>query len=408
MNVKTCYLKNQLSILIPMLFFTFGNFGFFNIFPNKVFFKLFLFLVIFVFSSVLLLTFLTKRENVDFLIDLFFLNILLISILSLNIVMFFSLVVLFYIKTLSQKDRIVINGVIVFLASIFSFLGCVSFFLVNFGNWDINNFYNDFSSSWGDEQIYFKHWYNYFSFVVTGRTTTIFGYEVYRVSSFASEPSLLFMYFYVPAVLLCMTSGFNCKSFIVLLFTLFFSISGVIYMTLFVSVIAYFYFRWIMTSVRFTFILFLISVFLFYYIVIFLGPVNFVEIIVKAFNGGTTDGVKISSAILRLESLELVLSDIKEFRLFPKENEATSVSYVATSYLYGGLITFVTSSVLLLSLSRKVIYLASKLPVFSAFAIGILFQLITFSSYGFFGISGVIILSLMYYTINDKYFECRS
>lgn len=322
--------------------------------------------------------------------------------------MFFSLVVLFYIKTLSQKDRIVINGVIVFLASIFSFLGCVSFFLVNFGNWDINNFYNDFSSSWGDEQIYFKHWYNYFSFVVTGRTTTIFGYEVYRVSSFASEPSLLFMYFYVPAVLLCMTSGFNCKSFIVLLFTLFFSISGVIYMTLFVSVIAYFYFRWIMTSVRFTFILFLISVFLFYYIVIFLGPVNFVEIIVKAFNGGTTDGVKISSAILRLESLELVLSDIKEFRLFPKENEATSVSYVATSYLYGGLITFVTSSVLLLSLSRKVIYLASKLPVFSAFAIGILFQLITFSSYGFFGISGVIILSLMYYTINDKYFECRS
>jgi len=84
--------------------------------------------------------------------------------------------------------------------------------------------------------------FTYLGFVINGHTHSLYFFEIYRMKSFASEPSVM-VYSFLAVGLLSLTYSIKFKiiGFIILVFTYLLVYSGVIHMSLLFGLIVYIY-----------------------------------------------------------------------------------------------------------------------------------------------------------------------
>ena len=232
-------------VLIACLFYSSGNFGFWNIWGIRREIQILLTLAIFPIYLVVFARFpvLVKKP----------------LILLLFVILIFDLVFQRNIEAVFLMDRIVSIGIIGFILSshekygqkilkwiivfccIFSIMSIIQAVIVLAQPELIEPLQVKYSSSFGAFEVEIKHPLSLLGFVIDDRVDTFFlGHQIARFGSFASEPSALVCTFLVPGILALSYRGFiRLCSIPILLFVVFLAQSGTVWLSTFLGLIAW-------------------------------------------------------------------------------------------------------------------------------------------------------------------------
>lgn len=402
------------AIVVIFAFYSFGTFGFLNLFGLRNSFQFVI--VLFTFFGLISIIY-NIRNNIKYkknffvhtLIIAFFmyygymlvlikgelLNTLLQSTLMLVFVLYLILVEIKYIKIIIKTIII-----ITFILSIMGFLAYFSF-LINENLINEVNFLL-YDSTKGSSVINANSWVEYLSFT-SGDGFELFGTNVTRVKGFCNEPSATVVHYLAPAGLAFL---FSRKYKLIGIFIIVFNFIGIAslisWIAIFGSVIIY-----MLLSIKNKFIkIFIIYVSLIFIFILMTNidfAVSLILDIGNSLHENTSSSLiarKEGSATVRLMSLSIALNEFKN-NIFGGSSYSTMTGLLIQVSLVGGIFMLT----LLIVFSNKMIkfginkfnYSSNKDIKFAvSLTLSIFIVSLLLSNYGWNRIPGVIMLILFY------------
>jgi len=398
------------ALFLGLIFFSFGNFGFWNIFDMR---RTMQFVLLAAWATTSLMT---LRRSSSFLREPLFLyvaggilfeaflrgrsNDLLDGILSMVI-----LASIYNMRR--EKVREAIKPLLM-IAAIFAIVGIIQFCILWFNQdyiWTFDSFY---TSDTGNAPVHLTHWVQYLGFIEppAGTEIIIFGVRFTRLYSYASEPSVLVYSLLAPALIaLGFKNRFRWCAIPLLIFVLFLVQSGTIYLSIVFGILSWvllgFTKRWNDRLIA------LLPFFIAVLIMIFLMRSEITSLMAK-FQNLLLPLLKFSSkldpyrsGVDRFSSITNMFNAIK-FNILGTSSafkEVGQMGLLLYSYYYAGILGLSLISAFLYRTFRNIFGVFRRTKglegLAAAMAFGMLIQVMFFSSYGWTGTSGFIMLAFL-------------
>jgi hypothetical protein len=401
-------LINYNLIILVIFFFSFGNFGFLNLFFDRLLMQIVLLLIVTLISSMLII------NNINylhiFIQDKLLLFLISFSVLSvfyqtINLTLLYALFLIITLYCLNESQRnFIIKGIIV-ICSLFSIMAIVQFVIIHINPSIVNSLEQSFSSSTGNDMLYSNNALDYLGFIVHNKTTMLFEYEVFRSKSFATEPSILVYLFVAPGILaLSYSKIIKIISIPIFLFILFIASSGTIYLSIGLGLFIYFLRYFLPNKPKILSMLLIVSIIFSLFIISKIDPKVFV---LTSVNSVTSyEEVKTSSAIKRVGAINTTVKNLLDspFEIIKDpDSDNMPLGFFLKVFIKSGLLGLFMSIFLFyyIFLYAIKILIYSNFKLFSALSLGMFVQVFSFSSYGWFGLAGILMLGLYYLRIKD-------
>ena len=388
-------------LLVSCVIYSFGNFGLLNLFHIKLEVQIAL---VFLLTSFLILAnlifFKQNIKNILFLFVLYFiLSALIVNDIHNAIHMIISLIFVGAILSLNEsKIDLVIKAIILF-SGIFALLGTIQFIILQFDFDNVRLLDYSFFSGNPYINIESKTSLNYLGFVnwYDGiRLENIFGIEYARSRSFASEPSVLVVIIFIPAILSLLYNKFyRAIGYFVLFYSLFIVYAGVMHLSVIFSVFI-FLIAFMFSNKYRIYILYLV-IFIVMLIVLVNLPLLFSYLPEN----------KIGSGMARLTFLHDIISSFLSNPFTTIDSKNYPVGIFLSSMRVLPFVGFLMSIILFHKLFKKIFYLLHNNVLFFSLLGGTMFQAFIFSAYGWITLPGFILLALIYTKLNLIYLDIR-
>lgn len=231
------------GLLIAISFYSFGNFGFLNIFDARREIQLVLLLMLMPILSLIAAKKIGRflKEPLWLLVLCFLIAEIIITQHVINIFTYLiSLITIGALLTMESKYVNYITKCIIVLCGIFSIMGIIQFVVLWF-NPGLSAFMaHRYSSAMSADTISNISAIEYLGFIVADGGTSLLGHHVYRFKSFAAEPSVLVYSFLCPGILALSYRGMiRVLAYPILVFTIVFVASGTIWLCILFSLILF-------------------------------------------------------------------------------------------------------------------------------------------------------------------------
>lgn len=404
--IRPSYLKLFLSILVILSVYSFGNFGFLNLFGIKLEVQIIILtlmvlpLLIIAFDKIKLSLY--KEPIILLLLYSIFsfiilepnniLNILQLSISLLVVVNLYRLNIIYI--------DFIIKGIII-LCTFFSILGIVQFILLQIDFGLINQLDMNFYSASKYIDLSDSSFFSYLGFAVIGDMKNIFGIDFVRLKSFGSEPSVLVSTFYSIGIMsLLYSKKFKFMGVIIFLFTVFIAYPGVVHMSLLFSLLFLLYIFILKPYPKNGSIFILISIFILFLLVSVLG---------SEFMSSFVSSSKEGSALARFGGIIFLFKDIMSNPFVNLDIPVVPpVGFLINNALVFPLVGIYISLMIFYRLFKNTIEMYQYNKLFTILITGMLIQLSFFSSYGWETLPGYIILSLICIKMNYSLTKIKS
>ena len=399
------------GLLIAISFYSFGNFGFLNIFGARREIQIVLLLMLMPVLSIIAAKKIRRflKEPLWLLVLCFLIAEIIFTQNAINILSY--LVALITIGALfSLKGKYVTfatKGIIV-LCGVFSIMGILEFIILWFNPELAAYVRSTYSSTTSADTISNISALEYLGFITAHGSTTLLGHHVYRFMSFASEPSVLVYSFLCPGILSLSYKGWiRMLAIPILLFAIVMVASGTIWLCILFSLILFpigYFFKRYPRSGSVTIMLIIVMVLLLITkIEIPLFMRNTIDFLSPVSSVHSMPSQKYGSGVDRLTSSKFGIENM------------WSHPFGAASTTGGGLIVrsgqicgfpgLLLISVIFYRMFKYGIHVWQGYgkggKIFSALFCGTLFQTSFFSAYGWTSFAGLTMLCLLYIRIRD-------
>ncbi len=192
------------GLLIAISFYSFGSFGFLNIFGARRVIQIVLLLMLMPVLSLIAAKKIGRllKEPLVLLVLCFLIAEIVLT--QQAITMFNYLMALIAIGALLTAESKYVNfttKTIIVLCGLFSIMGIIQFIVLWFDPGLSASMGSRYSSTTSDATISGISAFEYLGFSVGGGGTTLLGHHVYRLKSFAAEPSVLVYSFLCPGIM---------------------------------------------------------------------------------------------------------------------------------------------------------------------------------------------------------------
>lgn len=400
------------GLLMAISFYSFGSFGFLNIFGARreiqIVLLLMLMPVLSIFAAQKTGRFL--KEPLWLLVLCFLIAEIILTQRIINIFTYLiSLITIGALFSLKGKYVTFITKCIIVLCGIFSIMGIIQFILLWF-NPGLSAFMaHRYSSAMSADTISNISAIEYLGFIVADGGTTLLGHHVYRCKSFAAEPSVLVYSFLCPGILALSYRGMiRILAYPILVFAVVFVASGTIWLCILFGLILfppidYFFKRSPRSgSVAIMLIVVLVLV-LISKIDIPLFTRNTIDFISPVSSISSMPLQRYPSGVVRLSSIAYGMKNIFSHPLGGAIN--TFGGLLIKTGLIAGFPGLLLISVIFYRMFKYGIHVwqgyGKEGKMFSALFCGTLFQVSFFSAYGWTNFSGLIMFCLLYIRIRN-------
>jgi hypothetical protein len=232
------------ALFLGIIFFSLGNFGFWNIFGIRRLMQLVLLTIWAALSLV------TLRRSSSFLREPLFLYVAASILFELFLRGrssdlldgILSLAILASIYNMRRDEARKVMKPLIIIAAIFAIIGIIQFFILWFNQdyiWTFDSFY---TSKTGSAPVHLTHWIQYLGFTepATGAQIMVMGVRFTRLHSYASEPSVLVYSLLAPALIaLAFGKRYRWCAIPLLIFVLFLVQSGTIYLSIVFGILSW-------------------------------------------------------------------------------------------------------------------------------------------------------------------------
>ena len=399
------------GLLIAISFYCFGNFGFLNTFDARREIQSALLLML---MPVLLIIAAKKigrvlKEPLFLLIFCFLMAEIMIRqqpIYMLNYLV--ALITIGALLTIERKYVSFISKCIIVLCALFSVMGILEYIILWFKPTLADTMLSNYSSTTSADPISNISTIEYLGFITAHGTTTLLGHHVYRLMSFASEPSVLVYSFLCPGILALSYRGMiRVLAYPIFVFTIVFVASGTIWLCILFSLILFpigYFFKKFPRSGSLTIML-----------IIMMVMVMITKIDIPLFMRSTIDFLspvssvhsmplqKYTSGVVRLTTLRYAFENVWSHPFGAAST--TGGGLILRSGLICGYLGLLLSSIVFYRLFKYSIHVwqayGKKEKMFSALLCGTLVVVCFFSSYGWPSYPGLIMFTLLYLRIKD-------
>ncbi len=414
-NKSVQHLLSFCVLLIAISFYSFGSFGFLNIFGARRVIQIVLLLIL-----MPILSLISTKKIIRFLKEplwLLVLSFLIAEIIltqhKLNILNYFvALITIGALFSLKGKYVTFATKGIIVLCGIFSIMGIIQFIVLWF-NPSLSIFMDHrYASGMSADTISNISAIEYLGFIVADGGTTLFGHHVYRLKSFAAEPSVLVYSFLGPGILALSYRGMiRVLAYPILVFTIVFVASGTIWLCLLFSLIIF--------PIGYLFKRFPGLGGLTIMLVIVMVMVMITKIDIPLFARSTIDffssvsflhsmpSQKYNSSIVRLTSIVYGFEKMwtYPFGLGDVGSLGIISGLIVISSLISGFPGLLLISVMFYRMFKYGIYVwqyyGIEGKIFSSLFFGTFLQVSLFSAYGWTSLPGLTMLCLLYIRIRD-------
>jgi hypothetical protein len=400
------------GLLIAISFYCFGNFGFLNIFGARREIQIVLLMML-----MPVLSLIAAKKIEGFLKDPLWLLVLCFVIAEilltqdainmLNYLM--ALIVIGALLTTENKYITFITKAIIVLCGIFSIMGIIQFILLWFNPGLSASMDSRYSSITSAATISNISAIEYLGFgVVGGRGITLFGHYVYRLKSFAAEPSVLVYSFLCPGILALSYRGMiRMLAYPILVFTLVFVASGTIWLCILFSLILFPICYFFKRSPRLGSVTIML--------IVVMVMVLITKIDTHLFMRHTIDYLSLVSSISSMPSKKYYTGVIRLNSISLGIESMFSHPLGNDTKTYGGLLVgagqiagfpgLLLISLIFYRMFKYAIHVwqgyGEKGKIFSALFLGTFFQVSFFSSYAWTSFAGLTMLCLLYIRIRN-------
>ncbi len=390
------------ALILGLLFYSFGNFGFLNIFGLRREMQIALSLPIFIYSLAFprrLLNALT--EPVVIFVALLFLSEL---ALRQNLIIaedrFLSILVVGLLFSISTRHSDIALRTIITLAAIFSIMAIVQAVFIWYRPDLVPALNAGYSSMTQAAKLEVHHPIGYLGF---GLPIVFSGHDFARFESFAAEPSVVVYSFFVPGILALSYKGpMRLIGMPILFFSIVLSQSGTIWLSILFAIAAYplFYLAKHRTPLL-AILPFLIAIGFFVFIMNFDIPklIDYTENLINPIAKEFTSLSKYRSAMARFASWNESLTLAKDYYIGTPFNMSSTTGLLLYSYLSAGIAGLLALSIVLYKVFKLAVHsfrMSSGIARLAPLLVyGTLVQVMIFSDYGWTGVSGFIMLSLV-------------
>lgn len=414
-NKSTQHVLYFCGLLIAISFYSFGSFGLLNIFSVRREIQIVLLVIL---MPVLLIiaareTGRLLREPLWLLILCFLIAEIIFTQHNTSILTYLiSLITIGALFSLKSKHVTFITKCIIVLCGLFSIMGIVEFIVLWF-NPSLSNFMaHRYSSGMLADTISNISAIEYLGFIVADSGTTVLGHHVYRLKSFAAEPSVLVYSFLCPGILALSYRGMiRVLAWPILVFSIVFVASGVIWLCILSSLILFpigYFFKRSPRSGSVTIILIVVMMLvLITRIDIPLFMRNTIDFISSVSSISSMPSQKYLSGVVRLSSIAHGFEDMwrHPFGLGNLGALGIIAGLIVMSGLSCGFLGLLMVSVMFYRMFKYAIYVwqgyGKQGKIFSALFCGTLFQVSFFSAYGWITLPGLTMLCLLYTRMRD-------
>lgn len=265
----TLMLMGFFVLLIACFFYSTGNFGFWNVFGLRREAQLLLIicllpLILIIFSKFQILL---KKPLLCLIFALLFTDIMFQRNMNVSHIMDRTMAILCvgFILSTNRKYGNNILKCIIIICSVFSMMQIIQSFFVFMEPELIPVLHSEYTSSSGGDKVEISHPLAYLGFTSYRGAYYLFGHEITRFRSFASEPSVLVYSFFVPGILALSYKGYiRLCAFPILFFSILLVQSGTIWVSALLGIIFFGLFAFFGRRVMmFSILPFLIAVFWF-------------------------------------------------------------------------------------------------------------------------------------------------
>ena len=401
------------GLLIAISFYSFGNFGFLNIFDARREIQSALLLML---MPVLLIIAAQKtrrflKEPLWLLVLCFLIAEIVLTQRVINILSYLmALITIGALFSLKGKYVTFITKAIIVLCGIFSIMGIIQFIVLWFDPGLIASMVGGYSSTTSSAPISNISALEYLGFI--SGSTTLLGHHVYRLSSFASEPSVLVYSFLCPGILCLSYKGrIRMLAIPILLFAIVMVASGAIWLCILFSLISFpigYVFKRYTRSGSVTIMLIIVMVLLLITkIDIPLFMRNTIDFLSPVSSFHSMPLQKYGSGVVRLTSIAYGIEKVSShpFGLGSEGTLGVIAGLIVVSGLFCGFPGLLLISVIFYRMFKYGIHVwqgyGKEGKIFSALFCGTLFQTSFFSAYGWTSFAGLTMFCLLYIRIRD-------
>jgi len=412
-NKSTQHFLYFCCLLIAISFYSFGNFGFLNIFGARREIQIVLLLMLMPVLSIIAAqkTGQFLKEPLWLLVLCFLIAEIILTQHAINILNYLTaLITIGALFSLKDKYVTFITKAIIVLCGIFSIMGIMQFILLWF-NPGLSAFMDHrYASAMSAKTISNISAIEYLGFIVADGGTTLLGHHVYRLKSFAAEPSVLVYSFLCPGILALSYRGrIRVLAYPILVFTIVFVASGTIWLCILFGLILFpigYFFKRSPRSGSMVILLIVVMVaLLITKIDIPLFMRSTIDFLSPVYSISSMPLQKYHSGVVRLTSIaygiEKVLSH--PFGLGSVGTLGIISGLIVVSGLVCGFPGLLLISVVFYRMFKYGIHVwqcyGKEGKIFSALLCGTFFQTSFFSSYGWTSFAGLTILCLLYIRI---------
>ena len=414
-NKSTQHLLYFCGLLIAISFYSFGNFGFLNIFGARREIQLVLLLMLMPVLSMIAAKKirLFLKEPLWLLVLCFLIAEIIITQHVINIFTYLiSLITIGALLTMESKYVNYITKCIIVLCGIFSIMGIIQFVVLWF-NPELSAFMSStYSSTTSADAILNISALEYLGFITAYGSTTLLGHHVHRFMSFASEPSVLVYSFLCPGILSLSYKGrIRMLAIPILLFAIVMVASGAIWLCILFSLISFpigYVFKRYTRSGSVTIMLIIVMVLLLITkIDIPLFMRNTIDFLSPVSSFHSMPLQKYGSGVVRLTSIAYGIEKVSShpFGLGSEGTLGVIAGLIVVSGLFCGFPGLLLISVIFYRMFKYGIHVwqgyGKEGKIFSALFCGTLFQVSFFSAYGWTSFAGLTMLCLLYIRIRD-------
>jgi hypothetical protein len=393
------YHSYVISLLIILTVFSFGNFGFLNIFNLKLEINIFIILMLIPLSLYVISNKIKYLFNEPFFLLIAYLFISSLFIKNFGFLhslhMLLSLIVVATLLVLDKKNiNYIIKGIIL-LSSVFSIIGIMLFIYYQFNSQIIE----------GTERVYasFETYIdlsdvslnNKFGFIIETAEKNLFGLEYIRSRSYCSEPSATIPIFFAIGILALLFAGiFKKAGIIILFFSVILVYSGASILAVLTGIFIFFIILRLNININVKILTIMLGSIFLYVLIYFIDITSFVYIPESKVSSITQRLTSVNSGIEGILKNPFVYLDkpINEFNgLFLLwVGPIPLIGISLTSYIFYRMLYYT-------------ITIYDKYKVFSILLIGLLLVVLFFSSTNWSTLTGLIILTIIYLKLKLEY-----
>jgi len=390
-------------------FYSFGNFGFLNIFDIKREFQFILLLIILPISLLIVIQNIKKLVYEPLFILLVYLFVASLFVFSSNkFILFTNLLSIFFVGVLLsvKKNQLdfIIKGIVI-LCTIFSLMGILQFILMQLDKELIFEMSMEYQTTTGSKGLSHTSLIEYLGFVVTNPIHHAFGIDFYRLKSFASEPSALVYSFFIPGLLSFFYKGwFKLYGIIIIFFSIFLVASGVIYLSILLGSLFILFLKFFKISPKKMSFIIILSVILIFVLIAFVDLLPLLHFLAPS---------KMNSGNIRLTSISTVIHNIINNPLFcvngciPMGSAAIGFVLKSASIIPLLGLYFVLRLFYKLFINITIVVTRTYYYLIAGLIAGSIIQMMFFSAFGWTTISGYIMLAIIYIKMQELAYEVK-